>query len=365
MKSRRDDKTKFRYFIIFCVLFLILYVIIAQRHQKTELQLKPEWTIHLDKVREGNNSSIAADEPRYPFRLQDSIGYFTKDGKIASLHQTVSKSAISESYWTVFQEDAKDTPIFDKSGAIVGTINAKGFPFFQDSRIFLFAPGGNSISQYSKDGKELWHYEGFNPITAFDSSETNCVIGYADGEIVCIRKDGIKSYSFYPGGSTYSAIFGVAVSSSGKYTASVSGVDKQRFILSQLHDGQHKVIYHEYLPGRISEQTFVKFTKDERIVFFNYDKGLGILDRKALKTTHLEMPEEEKIVSITETSVDNIVLALSKNNRGKYFVYIIENYSNLIGKLDFEAEKSFITNDDEAFYLGKDDTISKFLMERK
>ncbi|NLK46041.1 MAG: hypothetical protein GX297_05235 [Treponema sp.] len=359
-------REKLRYFVLFGILFLIIYLFVATKPLHKEFFLQTENSIHLTNEDKNINMTDFASQNEgenfYPFRLKEFAGYFTESGKIIFAKKIPYKATLTDSFWTFYENNSESIEIKNVDETVLTTINAEGFPFLQKDRIYLLPPGGNSICEYTVSGARKWIYESYVPITAFNSSQKGAVIGFADGAFVCLAPDGKELFAFYPGGSSNEIILGAAISETENLAACLSGINKQRFVLTSFDDSKHKVVFHEYLRSDLRQRCIVKFSKNSNYVYFQYDGGLGIVDCKKLKSTHIAL--KGTITQIEELEAQNLTLVLAhKNNR--YFVYMLENANNLMGSFSFEANSAFITPTPSGFFVGHDTKISKFNIDRK
>ena len=339
------------------ILFSILYIIFAIKMLKTELHLTPEWTVDINSTTE-----TASGGTPYAFRLGQNIGYFTVDGKIVSNIPYPVKATISDSRYATFGFDSQSADFFSPSGTQEGSISEKGFPFFQDDRMFVFLPGGTSFAALDSSGKRQYTYDYYAPITAFDSCETACVAGYADGMLVSLLDDGTVSQKFAPGGSEVEVILGAAISPDGSMIACVCGQNQQRFLISKKSEGSinGKITYHEYLQDSFNSPTLVQFSEKGDRVFFNYKGGLGIVDLIKNKSAHV--PLEGQIIQIQESG--DLLFILSKDSE-KYMLTGIELMDHPILQFSFEADCAFIRTVDNALFIGRDSKISRLTISRK
>ncbi len=363
--------------IVFGILFTCLYMIFAGINLKKELQLTPCWTVDFQK----DLSSLQKDktsvfqlktaeeitEKQIPFKLSQNLGYFTPSGKVTAFQTFSFMASVSSDYWVIFYPDSKSQTIYKNDGQILCKIPCAGFPFIEQNKIFVFSPGGTGISSFNEEGKEIWTYESYVPVTAFKSSPSSCVAGLADGTLLYYDSNASKPQKIVPGGSDYNVILGADVSQSGKLLACVSGIEKQRFILIKLSDGQHKIIFHSYLDGNITEQTFVEFSKEktdeETVVYFQYEKGMGIYSFKSnsIKT----VPIKGKILSVSEVNEKNVVFVLTQTDEKHFSINMIdENFVNT-GSITFPAKNAFMITDEGSLYIGKDSSISRFDLKIK
>ena len=210
-----------------CLAVAIIYFFLSYTPLHTELHLRPEWTCDITKTPEP-----AGQEALLPFKLGKKGGYFTHSGKIAAITDIPYKASFSKDFYALYEENAKNILVSKPNGQEAFTIHGAGFPFIQNDRVFLFAPGGSAFSFVNKASGEVestWEYSA--PITAFNSSSKGSVAGYADGQLAVFDQYGRKTTELIPGGSDYQVVLGADISESGKMFACVCGLDPQRFVL--------------------------------------------------------------------------------------------------------------------------------------
>lgn len=337
--------------LISCILFIILYLILAAAPVDSSFKLNSEWSISLQ------DAPVSYKDGGIPFKTGQLLGFFSSDGTVCSLTSFPFMASVSKDAWTVYGADAEETPFYAPDGSYLGIIKEAGFPWLTDKGNFLFLPGGCGFDKLDENGISQWRYEDISPITAFSNSTEGCIVGFADGKLVSFKNDGSIEYSIYPAGSDYQIILGVDISEDDSLTACVCGIDKQRFILFRNSDGQNKIIYHEYLENNLREQTFVKFSKDSGKVFINEYNGLAIIDCTTLTTKHI--PVDGKIIAIEEQPENNVFFVLTKD-KNLFSLYMFENPSSKIGSFSFKATNAFIITEGSSLYIGTDSIISKF-----
>ena len=220
-----------------CLTIALAYFFLSCAPLQTELHLRPEWTCDILKTPEA-----ASQEALLPFRLGKKGGYFTHTGKIATIVDIPYKATFSKDFYALYDENADDIIVSRPNGSQAFSIKAPGFPFIQDDRLFLFAPGGSALSfvnNNSGDIESSWEYSA--PITAFNSSPKGSVAGYADGQMTVFDQYGRKKSELAPGGSDYPVILGADISQGGDLFACVCGLDPQRFVLYR-DEGNYKKI---------------------------------------------------------------------------------------------------------------------------
>ncbi|MBR5401767.1 MAG: WD40 repeat domain-containing protein [Treponema sp.] len=345
-------------FVLIAFLFIVLYICLAARPLGKEYHFTPEWkkSITLPPVQKDFKDS----KPVF-FKLGQSIGYFTPEGDITTSKTFPFRASISSDYYAVYNSEDKNIAFFDYKNQEKGALAISGYPFFEEDRIFVFMPGGASFARCADDGSVMWIYENIVPITAFSSKENFTAAGYADGTIkIFANESGTELSGFAPGGSDYNVILGLDVSSDGKYIASVSGQNRQRFVISKLDGSQTKIIHHDYLDSSLNRRTVVKFCDNDRQVIYNYDGYMGIYNITENKGTQIKI--DCTITAVEET--DSLFFVLGKKDK-EYTVFIIEKTQTLDGSFTFTADSAFIKTSENDLYIGQDTTISKMKVSKE
>lgn len=354
------NKKKTLFFVLFGIIFTLLYILVGVRSLSKEYNFLPEWKINISSGGTTNDfvpkkTNYDESKNNFYFKLGQNLGYFTEDGEITLYKSFPSKASISDYFYAFYNTDGNNIDFFDNQGKLISTLKEKGYPFFDEDRIYVFLPGGSSFVRCDETGKRSWIYEGIIPITAFSSNSSYTAVGFADGNIKLFNNiDGSIEISYEPGGSDYSVIYGIDISSDGKYIASVSGRDKQRFVIAKREKNQPKIIFHDFLDSDITRRTVVHFSQNNDKVLYNYGETLGIYDFNENKRTCIKL--KNPLLSIEET--DNLFFLLGKND-SNYTVYSIEKTNSLQGSFSFEASSAFIKTYNNSLYVGKNNTISR------
>lgn len=350
--------SKKRFKLIVCLLiFCFVYIIVALRPLGHELHLTPDWAVTIDRIQEQKEDDILI-----PYRLGQSIGYFTEDGRVISSTAYPYNATISNTYYSIYGADNSETVIYNTNREVAGKINTPGFPFFDDDRIYMFLPGGTALAEFDVDGTQKWEYEYYAPITAFDSTESGTVAGFADGFIVSFDKNGNVDQQYFPGGSKIEIILGAGISKDGRYIGCVSGQQQQRFVVSEKNGEHSKIIFHEYLPQDFSRQVAVKFNEACNIVYYNYNGGIGIVDLETQKSAHI--PVQGVVAQIEESTEEDLVFVLSHDNN-KYTVTAIEPFNHVAGTFTFDGECSFMQIRGNKLFIGKDNKIFRLTISKR
>ena len=217
---------------LFLIIFIsIIYIILAVKPLNKEYSFTPVWIISTANPVINNSGT----KTKSYFHLGQTLGYFDDD-----------------SYYAIYDSEAKNTDFFNADGTKAGVIEASGFPYFKGNLIYVFLPGGCSFSKCSETGKTLWTFEGTFPITAFAAKENYTAVGLSNGTIkVLNNENGSTEIEFAPGGSDYPVILGIDISEDGQYIASISGHNHQRFVLSKREEKQQKIIFFQEIMKKL------------------------------------------------------------------------------------------------------------------
>lgn len=345
-----NSKNRVSFFIFIGIIFCILYIFLAVKPLGHEYQFVPKWKIDVTNPTLSENTE---NKKLIHFRLGQSLGYFTEDGKTINFTTFPQKASISDYAYTFYNINNESAKVFNPDGTEKTTLLMSGFPMINEDRFFNFLPGGSAFSMLNDDGSTRWEYSGAIPITAFASSKNSVVVGFADGNICQFDTKGNLIQRFSPGGSEIPVILGVAVSSDGEYIASVCGQNKQRFVLAKKEPSQTRIVAHEFLDSKSAQQMLVKFSNDNSTVFFNSGDKIGIADVKSGKIKHIKV--QGQAISIQEA--EQCAFVLTKNGKN-YAVYAIEPFATLIGSFKFNADSAFIQTYKNMLFIGKNSTIS-------
>ncbi len=350
-------KDKIRLIAIGSLVIFLLYFLIASKPITKDLYFLPLWSSSVENEVDGFTNKLTNQEIEnikvYPFLMKNKFGYFSDDGKVIMSREIMDKVSASSSYWCQYGTDAKETKIYNPFGNLVTTIKAIGFVHIVKDRIYLFMPGGYGLAEYSTKGERLWKYEHTATITAFHSNDKGVVLGYSDGRVAYLDKDGNEVFNFYPGGSAYQVISGVALSGDGKFIACVSGIEKQRILLVHVMAHHYKIVKHEYLKGNLYRQVFVSFDNDSSCAIFESSDGIGIIDCKSYQIQFIG--EKEKIVNVCDDK-KLITILTQENDRCK--LIIIEKPFKKVATTTFNASETFLLQDKNKLFIGSGLKIS-------
>ncbi len=353
-------KGNLAYILIGTFMFLAIYLVLASIPIGPDLHFDPVWTVALDSLPETGLSAdsapvIPAGDDIEPFILGARFGYFSPSGAIPMNVRTEERVSISPAGWSVYEDAAVMSDIRFRDGSGRMKIDAEGYPYLVGANVYLFPPGGDSVSLYGRSGARVWTREHSAPITAFSSSPAGTVIGYADGHLA-VMDDAREVFSFYPGGSDLQVVLGAAISRDGSLIGCVSGIDRQRFLLIQAREGKHKILHHVYLDDNLRRRVYVAFESSGRFAFFETANGLGVVDSE--KNESWIIPVPGSVVATGECLEDTLFIVLSRDGE-EFVLSAIERPNHVVASERFPGTDAFLTQRGSSLFLGIDGTISR------
>lgn len=352
-------KGNLKFIFIGSTLFLIMYLFVGAIPLGSDISFEPVWTVQLPQPETTASAGAAVGASAgaaETFVLGNAFGYFSADGTILKATYTKDRITASSFGWSINPQESINPIVYSPENEKILSIAGSGNIHLDEDRIYLFRPGGDGVSQYSKEGNLLWSKDHIAPITAFNSSKSGTIIGYADGKLSCISPDGTTLFSIYPGGSNYQIILGVALSEDGKQAICVSGIDQQRVLVISINGNQHKIVFHEYLEGNARKNCFAHFESKGLFAFVEISEALGIIECK--KNILHTIPIEGEIISVGEDPNESLFMVLSKND-SVYSLTAIERPNRIVGKTTFTAQDAFLIQRGNALFLGTDSQISR------
>ena len=351
-------KGNIKYLLAGTIIFLLVYLLLAAIPMGRDFYFEPTWVRSLPEnpdqqiPADQNLSTIGAES----FVLGNSFGYFSGEGTLAFTGSTDKHVAISPLGWAVYPHDAEETIITMTADGSHITIPEPGYVHLQRDRIYLFHPGGNRVTKYAPSGTPLWTRAHSAPITAFNSSASGTVLGYADGNLSAIDPDGTTLCSFWPGGSDHEIILGTAMSEDGSLIACVSGIDRQRFIVAQRMSNQYRIVYHCYLDGNLRRQVYVNFEESGQHVFFETATGLGVFDSTTMDSRVIPVPGR---IIATGSGQGYPVFTVLTQHDNRFTLSALEHPDHLVARTEFSGQHAFLRQEGTVVYLGIDNRISR------
>lgn len=359
----QEEKNKLNIFVFSSSALLILcYIFVFSEPLSAELSIQTRWQIKLDSfLLKNENYSIISEQQNiklFSFYTSGYFGYFSPEGKLYLLGKNSSIVPVSDSSFVLAQADDKGNNYVLKKndGNTIQSFYAEN-PFFFKNSLYSAEAGGSGLTSFDEFGHKLWAYRFSNHLSAFGAADGIVVGGTIDGYLEGVANDGSRAFIFAPGGSRLEVIFGLGISSSGKYIAAISGIDKQRLVILKKGGIDYKVSKHIYLDSDYREPSRVIVMEDEKHVLYRRPDGIGVLT------------VDGKVDTVLPIQADDFTVALDKNKKIAFL--IIKNYkqtqivvlslpSTLLGSINLPDFCDYVRIEGRRVYFAKDNLISAF-----
>ena len=356
------------------IALFVVYFFCAARPVPLETVLSPRWLNSLEygqPVSLGDNRADDGEQQAegglIPFELGSRFGYFNRDGGFSINQIKKANVSLSLERWAEYDAEPERIAINNASGETVVAIeNPRGYPFFLDGRTFLISSEQNAISEVDDSGAVVWTYEFASPLTCVDAAAGLVLAGSVEGVVGVLDSRGKQVFSFEPGGSRRSIIYGCAMSRDGSKLALISGIDKQRFLLlerfgSSVND--YKVVYHEFLDSDFRRNVNVFFVEDDRWIVFEREGGLGLFELGSWHSGKVELNGEIK--AIDHPGGQGLVFAVISRSPGLKELVGIRFPGRLVLEAPFKSEEVFLGRSDSRLFVGGKQALVSFDLEKR
>ncbi|MDR0525254.1 MAG: WD40 repeat domain-containing protein [Spirochaetaceae bacterium] len=351
---------------------LLVYIFGAAQPIPEETVLSHRWL----KSLESSYPRVAEEEgPVLPFflgnRRAGHFGYVDKDGNF-TVNQSLKEHHnvyLSPTAWAEHTAIPKSIEVRNALNQPVVTIeDAFGYPMILDGRMFLINSALTSLSELDETGGVRWTYDFASYLTVIDGANGLIAAGLLNGSVEILNDQGRRIFSFEPGGSRISVIYGCAMSQDGSRIGVIAGADLQRFLLLERFAGgsggpEYKVVYHEFLEEGFRRPVHIEFVdKDERIAF-ERQGGLGLYEIRS--RTSLKLPLEGEIKELDSIGGDRLLFLVTAQSKFEKRLVAVRFPGTIVIEAPFKSEYTFLGRQDSRIYVGGNMTLAAFELEKK
>jgi len=340
----------------------LAYLIIAAKPITPEFSLQTKWVINVEDANSQTKAGGTLAEGPIPFVLENRYGYIAPDGTLLAkkTFQTNQFVAITPKLLSVCNP-VPDTLIIESSlsNETVTVKDPSGYPYLVDEHMLLIGKNQDSVSAIGESGSLLWTYQVASPITALDCRADKLLIGTLDGTVYLLSLKGEALFTFQPGGSRLSVIFGAVLSSDGNQIALISGIDRQRFVLLERSGQTYKVAHHQFLNSDFRRPVLLKFVQNNQYVLFEGKTNLLVFDIQK-KKVH-EIPLQAPILAIEALPKSDTVFVMTGKESQKQLVALKLPDRKLL-TAPFTSQESFMTASGDQLVVGSDSIITSYVV---
>lgn len=334
--------------------FILVYFLAFAQPLSPELTAVPRWRVDLAL---GKGEAPAGG--LMAFSVGDRYGYFTADGGVAFMAEAPGGAAISDDAYIApapASQKAGSRSLATPDGRTVAAV-VGSYPFFYGDRLFAATADGIGVSSFDGQGARLWTYSFPCQLSAFAVSPALVVGGTIDGWLEGVRPDGSQAFAFAPGGSAHAVILGAAVSRSGAWVASVSGIDRQRLVVLSRGGSDYRVASHRYLDSDYREPVEVVIMDDERHVLYRRPDGIGVWSVDGKVDEVLPVKADRFDVAMDEGKGVSYIAA----RRGaKSEVAVFMTPGTLLGRVSMPDSSDYLRFEGSSVFLGGRDWLARF-----
>ncbi len=286
------------------VLILVFaYVLIFPGPTGTEPLLQRRWVSSLDGDASGGEGNGAEEggtqrqeEPDessaariMPFRLGERFGYFSSDGEILFSEEIRYGLAQSREYFANYSVVSENTVLQSNDGSLVRSIGAPGYPYVAQDRLFIFAPNGSSVSEWTTDGELLWEREFLSVLTDLAAGDTHTAVALLNGEVQLLDEQGETTFSHRAEGPRLEVALSVAAGSDENAFAALVGADPQQLIVFERHSEGFFPALQLELDTDYRRSVLLEFLAGGDVLVLEQPDGMLMYDRSDDEVTHIDL----------------------------------------------------------------------------
>ncbi|GAB1455425.1 MAG: hypothetical protein RBT62_09395 [Spirochaetia bacterium] len=352
-----SDGSGRRLSITILVLFLVIlvYFFAVAEPLYPELSVAPRWTIDIGASSANTADSVSGSE-LFSFSSGNHNGYFSLDGKGFTIPVATERVIVSDASYVLLKDDSSGSELKSPQGSLIADI-ASSSVFFSGGRLFSSEDEGTGLNAYDVGGQKLWSYTFPCQLSAFASGDNLVVGGTVDGWLEGIRPDGVKAFSFSPGGSRLSVILGLGVSQSGQWLAAISGIDRQRLVVLGRGGTDFKVSSHRYLDTDYREPLRVIVMDDDRHVLYRRPDGIGVWSVDGSVNEVLPVKADDFDISLDRTK--NIAYLVARRGH-KSEIVAFRLPATLLGRIALPDTSEYVRFVGSSAFVGGGSWLLRF-----
>ena len=283
-------------FLPFLIAGVFLYMFLFPLGLESELSFQPRWVQNYPQV---GVSTIDETIESYPFHIGELFGYVGLEGDFSYLDKVLYDITLSKTGFINYSSVSENLVVQYPDGVMDIHIKSRGFPILSGERLFLIATNHSALSEWSLEGEPVWERKFGSLLTSFDASENHIIVGLLDGRALLIDSTGDVIHEYRFSNNRVEVTYGVAVDSEGKHFAVLGGLDPQQLVLHELRNGGYEVVVDRDLLDEFRRSVFLKFSHNDRYLFFESSEGLRVQDSSRSREMIVPAPGEvEGVITI-------------------------------------------------------------------
>jgi hypothetical protein len=304
--------------ILVLIVLTLVYVLAFPRSTGTEPLIERQWVLSIDAdaadagaADAGAAESADGREARViPFRLGSQFGYFTSDGGLRHIEQVRYGIAQDSERFANYSVISDNVVLQDPDGTFARSIAAHGYPRLDHGRLYIFAPGGSAVSEWTVDGRQVWTRDFLSVLTDLDAGETRTAVGLLDGSVHLLDEDGEELFAYETEGARIPVTLAIALGEDEDVLAAVAGIDPQKLILFERHTEGFFPVFQLELDSDYRRPILLDFLDDGATLAVEQPGGLLLYDRSTESFDRIDLGGE--VEEVTALPQLDLVLAAAR-----------------------------------------------------
>ena len=322
-----------------------------------EISFIPMWVEDLEFEETGSKE---VKDNYIDFHLNGKFGYLDSNEGILFTDNLLFGVAIDKGGYINYSRQNDLLVLKDREGRFINTIDISGYPFFSNDRRFIISYDSNGISEIDKDGSLIWINTFSSSISSVSVSDSLVFVGTVDGRISLFNPAGIVLFSHETKDSRINVIFGGAVSSSGDYMLTISGLEPQLLTLWNKTGDEYQVQITWSVNSELRRHAAAGFSEDGLFAYVEAKEELLIIE---LKNKNLySLPLTGRLQNIHFNGASELLYILSQDNNGSYLM-ISETDGTHLFYTRLSGRYAMLKKDLDRIILGIDTNLIAYSME--
>ncbi len=337
-------------------LFVFLYIILFGIPLKKEYSLNPGWLFRMAR------DKVLTMEPGLeirPFKLSNYFGYFSSGGVVFK-DEVLYDTAIDSRGFINYSSINTSLVLRDAGGAVSGTIETDGYPFFTGGKRFILSCDGTSVTSIDDYGGELWSISFSSLVTDIAVNGNYVLAGTLSNGISLIEDNGKVVFKYVPDLSRINTVYGAAMNNDAENILLISGIDPQVVILLEKKGSEYRIMYTSVLEETLRYHRICGFFDDGSAAYIQSRKGLILLDINRKKSREIRL--DGTLRRVVRRSRDSLLKTVSVIDGTVHFAAFRPDGSMLY-RFAVDGDNPFLDEDGESVYLGADDYLLKMHKE--
>ncbi len=277
---------KKRTFAALILAAVVLYIFLFPIPLKGEMAFVPRWNTLIDSEYEESAGGI------FPFIMPDLLGrpvlgFVGMDGELVYREPVFYKAAIFRDGFINYSQAGGSLVLQDKEGDVLSTLDSDGFPLLIDNWFLIVSRDRKGISLVEWDGEILWKHHFGSVITAMDLNNEGLLLGFLNGDVVCISKAGKLIFKQQ---HRDDVIYAAALANVNGGFAVITGLSPQKLSLYSFHEDDVNLLWESELETEYRTTRTLGFSLDNKSIYFEAPDGLVFYDLMGNQSDSVKLP---------------------------------------------------------------------------